>query len=210
MNSKEIGQQSSDWRISIATLEDAKGIHEALIQNLIEIHDIDKIPKKQRKSLENQGFLRKEVGIDYYKQLIEDPNVDIYIAKYNTDIVGFASIHKKKFDIVKVRDVIGELTFDDERTRKLLLDDNIEFAYLDQVSILPEHKRKGVGTVIFQKALQGINNPVVAFIVEEPLVNKASIYWHEHNGFKLKATSGGEYKGKSFKFQIFIHWNEKE
>jgi hypothetical protein len=210
MNSKEIGQQSSDWKISIATLEDAKGIHEALIQNLIEIRDFDKISKKQRKSLENQGFLRKEVGIDYYEQLIGDPNVDIYVAKYNSAIIGFASIHKKKYDIVKVRDVIGELTCDDERTRKLLLDDNIEFGYLDQVSILAEYKRKGLGTVIFQRALLGLNTPVVAFIVEEPLLNKASIYWHEYNGFKLKATSGGEYKGKSFKFQIFIHWNEKE
>jgi len=210
MNNKEINQHSSDLKINIATLEDAKGIHEALIQNLIEIHDFDKIPKKQRKSLENQGFLRKEVEIVYYRQLIEDLDVDIYVAKYDTDIVGFLSIHKKKYDIVKVRDVIGELTFDDEATRKLLLTDNIEFAYLDQVSILPEYKRKGIGSEIFQKALQGLNTPVVAFIVEEPLMNKASIYWHKNNGFKLKATSGGQYKGKSFKFQIFIHWNEKK
>ena len=209
MNSKEKSKDNNDWSIEIATLEDAKGVHQALIQNLIEIHDFDKIPKEQKKSLEDKGFLRKEVGIDYYLQLIEDPKVDIYIAKDNNAVIGFASIHKKKYDIVKVRDVIGKLTFDDERTRKLLLADNIEFAYLDQVSILPEYKRKGVGSIIFQEALQGLNTPVVAFIVEEPLMNKASIYWHKHNGFKLKAMSGGEYKGKSFKFQIFIHWNEK-
>ena len=155
--------------------------------------------------------MRKEVGIDYYEQLIEDQNVDVYVARNNSDnIIGFVSIHKKKYNIVKVRDVIGKLTFDDERTKKLLLDEDTEFAYLDQVSILPKYKRKGVGTAIFQKALEKLNKPVVAFIVEEPLMNKASIYWHERNGFKYNATSGGEYKGKSFKFQIFIHWNEQK
>ena len=57
--------------------------------------------------------------------------------------------------------------------------ESTEFAYLDQVSILPEFKRKGVGTAIFQKALLKLDSPVVAFIVEKPLFNKASIYWHE-------------------------------
>jgi len=78
------------------------------------------------------------------------------------------------------------------------------------VSILLEWKRKGVGTTIFQEALLKSNTPVVAFIVEKPLFNKASIYWHEHNGFEFSAINNGEYKGKAFKFQIFIHWNQKE
>ena len=211
MTNKESDRHKYDGTVDIATLEDAKGIHIALKQNLIEIHDFDKITEKERESLEDDGFLRKEVGIDYYEQLIEDPNIDIHVARNNNDkIIGFASIHKKKYDIIKVRDVIGELTFDDAKTKDLLLDENIEFAYLDQVSIFPEHKRKGVGTAIFQKALLSLDTPVVAFIVEEPLMNKASIYWHENNGFKYNATSGGEYKGKSFKFQIFIHWNRKD
>jgi len=208
MKDTESLNQINTCVVELAKLKDAKGVHEALKQNLIEIYDFDKIPQDQREDLENRGFLRKEVGIDYYKELIEDPNVDLYIAKSKDEtIIGFASIHKKKFNVIKVRDVIGELTFDDERTKKLLLDEDTEFAYLDQVSILPEYKRKGVGTAIFQKALEKLNTPIVAFIVEEPLMNKASIYWHEQNGFKYNATSGGEYKGKSFKFQIFIHWN---
>jgi GNAT superfamily N-acetyltransferase len=108
---------------------------------------------------------------------------------------------------VKVRDVIGNLSFENERTKDLLLNKEIEFAYLDQVSILPEYKRKGVGTVIFQEALLKLDVPVVAFIVEKPMFNKASVYWHEHNGFTLEAISDGEYKGKSFKFLIYVNWN---
>ena len=149
--------------------------------------------------------------IEYYEKLIEEPNTDIYIAKTNTGtIIGFASIHRKKYDIIKVRDVIGKLSFENERTKDLLLNDEIEFAYLDQVSILPEFKRNGIGTAIFQNALLEIDTPVVAFIVEKPLYNKASVYWHENNGFEFSAISGGEYKGKSFEFQVFIHWNKKE
>ena len=97
-----------------------------------------------------------------------------------------------------MRDAIGSLSFKNKKTKDLLLNENTEFAYLDQVSILPEYKRKGVGTAIFQKGLLKINTPVVAFIVEKPLFNKAS------------AISNGEYIGKAFKFQIFIHWNQKE
>ncbi|MBY9015875.1 MAG: GNAT family N-acetyltransferase [Candidatus Lokiarchaeota archaeon] len=200
--------QKSKIIVTTASIEDAEGILNALKQNLIEIRDIDEISQKQRKRLEDEGFLRKEVDIEYYKKLIEDPHIEIYIAKNNTGIiVGFASIHRKKYDIIKVRDVIGKLSFENDRVKDLLLNDEIEFAYLDQVSILPEYKRKGVGTVIFQNALLKLDAPVVAFIVEKPIFNKASVYWHEHNGFTLEAISDGDYKGKSFKFLIYINWN---
>lgn len=193
-----------------ASLEDASGIHNALKQNLVEIRDIDEIKKKKRKELEDKGFLRKEVGIEYYENLIKDSDTQIYLAKDNSgNIIGFASIHRKKYDIVKVRDVIGNLSFEDDRTKELLLKKDTEFAYLDQISILPEFKRKGVATAIFNKALIEVDTPIVAFIVEKPLVNKASIYWHENNGFELSAISDGEYKGKTFKFQIFVHWNDQ-
>jgi len=197
-----------DISVGIATTEDAQGILNALKQNLIEIRDIDEISKTQRKGLEERGFLRKEVDLEYYIKLIEDPNTDIYNAKNNTGIIiGFASIHRKKYDIIKVRDVVGNLSFENERTKDLLLNDEIEFAYLDQVSILPEYKRNGVGSVIFQEALLKLDAPVVAFIVERPIFNKASVYWHEHNGFTLEAISDGDYKGKSFKFLIYVNWN---
>ena len=209
MDEKKLNLQNSKITVQIASLDDSSGIHQALKQNLIEIRDIDEISKKQRKELEEEGFLRKEVDIEYYRKLIEAPYTDIYVAKNNTEtIIGFASIHRKKYDIIKVRDVIGKLSFENERTKDLLLNEEIEFAYLDQVSILPEYKRKGVGTVIFQEALLRIDVPVVAFIVEKPIFNKASVYWHEHNGFILEAISDGDYKGKSFKFLIYVHWNK--
>jgi ribosomal protein S18 acetylase RimI-like enzyme len=196
--------------IKIATKKDAEGILNALKQNLFEIRDVDEISEKKRKELEEEGFLRKEVDIDYYKKLIADRDIYIYIAvSDNGKITGFASIHTKKYDIVKVRDVVGNLSFENKETKDLLLNEKTEFAYLDQISVLPEFKRKGIATVIFQEVLSKLKTPVVAFIVEKPLFNKASIYWHEHNGFEFSAISDGQYKGKEFKFQIFIHWNEK-
>ena len=192
----------------IASLDDVSGIHQVLKQNLIEIRDIDKITNKQRESLEKKGFLRKEVGKKYYKKLIENPHVDIYIAKEkNGDILGFASIHKQIYDVRQVRDVLGNLYTKNEKAREILLSEDKEFAYLDQISILPEYQRKGIGTEIFKQALKDISTPIVAFIVEVPLKNMASIYWHEHNGFFLEAISDGDYKGKSFKFLIYINWN---
>ncbi|MFW9897038.1 MAG: GNAT family N-acetyltransferase [Candidatus Thorarchaeota archaeon] len=196
--------------VKIADEEDAEGILNALKHNLIEIRDVDDISAEKRRKLEDQGFLRKEVDINYYKNLIKDPDIDIYIAKNKMgDIIGFLSIHKKKYNIVKVRDVIGNLSFKNDKTNDLLLNERTEFAYLDQISILPEYKRKGIGTLIFQEAILMISTPIVAFIVEKPIFNKASVYWHKYNGFVFSAISDGEYKGKEFKFQIFVHWNKK-
>jgi ribosomal protein S18 acetylase RimI-like enzyme len=209
MDDKKINSQNSKIIVQIAHIDDVSGIHNALKQNLIEIRDIDDISQKQKQKLEDKGFLRKEVDLEYYKKLINDPYIDIYIAKNNAGIIiGFVSIHRKKYDIIKVRDVVGNLTFENERTKELLLNEEIEFAYLDQISVLPEYKRKGIGSFIFQEALLKLDAPVVAFIVELPIKNKASIYWHERNGFTLEAISDGDYKGKSFKFLIYINWNK--
>ncbi|NHJ19516.1 MAG: N-acetyltransferase [Candidatus Lokiarchaeota archaeon] len=196
------------FNIEVASVTDSQGILEALKQNLVEIRDVDKLSKLKKKELEEEGFLRKEVNLEYYQELIKEPFTDIFIAKNKLGkIIGFASIHRKKNNIVEVRDVVGNLSFENEKTKKLLLNEEKEFAYLDQVSILPKFKHKGVGTAIFQKALTTINTPIVAFIVEEPIFNKSSAVWHERNGFELQATSSGEYKGNAFKFLIYINWN---
>jgi ribosomal protein S18 acetylase RimI-like enzyme len=202
--------QKPTVNVELAGTKDAEGIHNALMQNLVEIRDVDELSQGQINKLEEEGFLRKEVDLNYYKGLIKDPNIDVYTAKVQSGkIIGFISIHRKKKDINKVRDVIGNLTFENQKSSEFLLDEHMEFAYLDQISIIPEYKRKGIGTTIFQKALLNINSPIVAFIVEKPIFNKASVYWHENNGFEFSAISDGEYKGKDFKFKIFIHWNSR-
>ncbi len=209
MGDKKLNLQKTNIIVQIANIDDVSGIHNALKQNLIEIRDFNKITKEQRVVLEEKGFLRKEVDENYYKNLIKNPHIDIYVAKKeNGDIIGFASIHKNIYNVRKVRDVLGNLDTNNARAQELLLDDAKEFAYLDQISILPEYQRKGIGTIIFNKALSELKTPIVAFIVEVPLKNKASIYWHERNGFILEAISDGEYKGKTFKFLIYINWNK--
>ena len=49
-------KEKIDIFVEIASLEDAPGVYNALKQNLIEIRDFDKIPKKKRKNLEENGF----------------------------------------------------------------------------------------------------------------------------------------------------------
>ncbi len=201
----------NDVKIEIATLKDAPGIHKALKKNLIEIRDFDQIPDKQLKELEENGFLRKEVDISYYENLINDPYTDIYVAKTNDGLItGFASVHKKKYNVFNFRSVLDNLYVDDDNARDLLIGKDKEFVYFDQISIIPEYKRKGIGSAIMSKILSDIDKPIVAFIVKVPLTNKASIYWHERNGFELAAKSDGEYKGKIFKFVIYVNWNRKD
>jgi len=202
--------QNLIYNVELASLEDSQGIYNTFKLNLFEMKNVDEISKNQKKELEQAGFLRKEVDLNYYIKLIEDPIIDIYVAKKNSgEIIGFVSIFTKKYCILNVRDITGNFSFKNNKSKDLLLNEKTEFAYLDQVSILPEFKRKGIGTAIFQKALLKLDIPVVAFIVEKPLFNKASAYWHKYNGFKFSARNEGEYKGKSIKFQVYIHWNGK-
>ena len=209
MVDKKVESQKIDVIVEIAKSKDALGVYNALKENLIEIHDFDKISKKQRKYLENRGFLRKEVDIKYYKELIEDQKCDIYIAKnINGDIIGFASIHKNKYNIANFRTTLDNLYTDDKNIEELLTSKEKKFAYLDQISIIPDYQRKGVGIAILNQILANTGVPIVAFIVEIPLANKASALWHEYNGFELAATCDGIYKEKKFQWWIYIHWNK--
>ena len=199
--------QNSKINVSMASRNDAPGVYNALKQNLVEIRDFDKIPKKQRKFLEGHGFLRKEVDIEYYQHLIEDSDTDIYLAKNESgDITGFASIHKNKFNIYNFRSTLDNLYVDDKEVKALLIREDKKFNYLDQISVLPDYKRKGIGTAIIKTIIANSDLPLVAFIVDAPLANIASAHWHEYNGFELKATCDGEYKGKKIIWSIYIHY----
>ncbi len=198
-------------RVHLATLEDVSGIHNALIQNLIEIRDVNDLTKEQKNKLEEQGFLRKEVNKKYYAKLIENPNCDIYVAKNSENkIIGFASVHKNKYDVRNFRSTLRNLYAKKDKVKSLLTDKDKAFGYLDQVSIIPEMQHKGVGSAIMKKIFREIDMPIVSFIVKIPLANKASAHWHEKIGFKLEATSDGEYKGEKFEWLIYINWNEKD
>ncbi|MFX0011148.1 MAG: GNAT family N-acetyltransferase, partial [Candidatus Hermodarchaeota archaeon] len=187
----------------------APGVYYVLKQNLVETQDFDKIPKKLRKILENEGFLRKEVDIEYLQNLIEDRNTDIYVAKNDEGkIIGFASIHKDKFNIYNFRSTLDNLYVDDPELEALLINEEKKFNYLDQISVLPEYKRKGIGTALLVEIIANSRLPIVAFIVDAPLANIASAHWHEYNGFELKATCDGEYKGKKFIWSIYIRFTK--
>ena len=200
-----------EFIVELATLKDSSGIYYAFKQNLIEINDFENIPDKTVKKLENEGFLRKEVGEDYYKDLISSNLCDIYVAKGNNGkVLGFASIHKNKSDVRKFRSTLENLYINNIQIKNLLTNESSKFAYLDQISILPKYKRKGIASAIISKALHNLQFPIVAFIVEAPLANKASALWHEKCGFELVGTCDGSYKGKKFAWKIYLNWNIKK
>ena len=205
MVNKDVDSKNFEVIVQIASLKDSSGIHKALKRNLIEIRDFDEITDEQRKRLENRGFLRKEVDEDFYIQLIQDINKKIYVAKNKRgDVIGFASIYNNENKIKTIRKTLQNLHIKDKEILDLLVNEKKSFAYLDQISVLPEFKRKGVGAAILEKALVDINIPLVAFIVKLPLMNKASALWHEHTGFELVGTGDGDYKGKKFEWLIYI------
>ncbi|GAI25860.1 unnamed protein product [marine sediment metagenome] len=196
--------------IEVASLEDAPGVHKALLSNLVEIRDLDELKKEEKDHLEEHGFLRKEEPVDYYEKLIKDEDVDVYIAKEpDGKIIGFGSIHKKKYDIANFRSTLDKLYANDENIKSLLTNESSRFAYLDQISIFKEHQRQGIGSQIMQKMLEDLDIPVVSFVVKLPLANNSSVRWHERNGFEMAATCDGAYKGKKFEWWIYIHWNKK-
>ena len=197
-------------KIEIANLEDVIDILNIVKQNLIQVRDINRISEESKRELEEQGFLRKEIDKEYFENLITNSNSDIYIAKNkDNNIIGFASFHKKNYNIEKVRDITGNFFLKNDLTKELFHNDTKAFAYLEQISVLPEYKSQGIGTAIFQTILSKIDYPIVAFIVEKPILNKASREWHIYNGFEFVGTNISEYKGMDFKFQIFVNWNKK-
>jgi GNAT superfamily N-acetyltransferase len=193
-------------KVSKAVSADSKGIHEALLKNLIKIESFDEISESRKKILKKEGFLRKEVQEKYYSDLIRDPGCEIYVAKDSAGkIIGFASFHLNKSDIWSVRSTLSNLYVDDDEDLRILTDKNTYFIYLDQISVIPSYKRKGIGSAIFKEASSILKDPIISFVVKLPLANSASIYWHERNGFKTIGTSDGFYKGKKLETWIFLH-----
>ena len=209
LNSKGNNQNNIEFVISLANFRDAEGIHKVLMHNLVEIDDVNKLTPNQRESLEEHGFLRKKVDLDFYIRLIKDPTVNVYTAKDNTgEVIGFATIYNYYQNVRNLRDTAIDLHVENDLTNELLTANNKQFAYLDQISVNPQYQRKGIGTAILKQALNEIKEPFVSFIVDAPLANKASARWHEQNGFKLEATADGTYKGVPFKWSIYINWNK--
>lgn len=200
-----------DIKVSKAVSADSKGIHEALVKNLIKIENFDEISEKQKKILKKEGFLRKEVKENYYSDLISDPTCEIYVAKDGAGkVIGFASFHLNKSNIWSLRSTLKNLYVDDHEDLALLTDENTNFIYLDQISVIPSYKRKGIGSAIFNEASSILMEGIVSFVVKLPLPNSASIYWHERNDFKTIGTGDGFYKKKKFEWLIFLHMHHKE
>ncbi len=199
-----------EYKIEIADISDAEGIYTALKSNLVEIQDLNLISETQRRELEENGFLRKEVDLGYYQNLIQNQKTEIYIAKTKEgQILGFASIHKEQSDIKKLRNTLDNLYIDNQDIEALLMNKEKSFIYLDQISIIKKYKRKGIATKLMEDILENNQIPIVAFIVKKPLYNKASALWHKFNGFKLVGTADGYYKDKLFEWLIYIHWNKR-
>jgi GNAT superfamily N-acetyltransferase len=200
-----------DIKVSKAVSADSKGIHEALVKNLIKIENFDEISEKRKKILKKEGFLRKEVQENYYSDLIRDPNCEIYVAKDGAGkVIGFASFHLNKSNIWSLRSTLKNLYVDDNEDLALLTDENTNFIYLDQISVIPSYKRKGIGSAIFNEASSILNDSIISFVVKLPLPNSASIYWHERNDFKTIGTGDGFYKKKKFEWLIFLHRYHKK
>lgn len=194
-----------EFTITKAKLEDSTGIHALLLKNLIEVQDVKELTPTRRHTLETEGFLRKEVAEKYYADLIQNPDVDIFIAKNPTgEIVGFATFHLKKSDVRIFRTTLQSLNIRNTDILELLTMSDRTFVYLDQVSIDPEYQRQGVGRALIQHVIPLITTPMVSFIVKEPLANLASSRWHEKVGFKLVGLANGSYKNVSFEWEIYL------
>jgi len=201
--------KTQQFLVSKASEEDSPGIHKILLKNLIEVKDVNSLTPKEKELLKEHGFLRKEVPESYYSDLIQDPEVDIYIAKNKgNEIIGFATFHLNKTDIRNFRSSVDKIDADKPEYLDLLTNSKKKFIYLDQIAVDPKFHRNGIGKLIFQNAQQNFTKPVVSFIVKTPLDNLASAKWHEQVGFTKIVEVEGKYKENNFKWWVYLFRNE--
>jgi ribosomal protein S18 acetylase RimI-like enzyme len=206
-------------KVVLGTIDDVPAIHSILKRSLLDVQDIDELSTEGRNYFENRGFLRKEVPPSFYRNLIDNKNSAIYVAKEekgvdeqqkiekdlsNSIILGFASIYKSKSNVYEFRSTLKDLFPKTKEIEDLLTNPSSSFLYLDQIAVLPEYRRKNVASYLLRAILEDTNLPIVAFIVIKPLINKASIRWHESKGFKLAATCDGEYRDEKLEWNIYI------
>ena len=202
---KKKNNETEQFLVTKADEADSQGIHKILLKNLIEVKNVNSLTSKEKEMLKEHGFLRKEVPESYYLELIKNPEVDIYIAKNSSnEIIGFATFHLNKADIRRFRSSVDKIDTNRPENLDLLTDSYKKFIYLDQIAVDPKLHRNGIGMLIFQTAQQNFTDPVVSFIVKNPLDNVASAKWHEKVGFTHIATVDGKYKDTKFNWWVYL------
>lgn len=195
-------------KILLATLEDVPQIHNILIQNLFDVKTTENLTEERRQLFEESGFLRKEVPERFYSELISNEDSTIFVVKNDkSQILGFASIYPRKSNVYDFRSSLVNLFGETSEIEDFLTMPDSEFLYLDQIAVLPEYRRNGIASKLFETTLSSTHFPIVAFVVTKPLMNKASIQWHKNNGFEYAGRADGSYKGIILEWDIYIHWN---
>ncbi|RYI26924.1 GNAT family N-acetyltransferase [Bacillus infantis] len=102
----------------------------------------------------------------YYRELLEDPNCEILIAKISEEIVGFA-----------VMEINESPAFDSMVTRK--------FAYMNDFGIKRSCQRKGIGKILFEACVEWSKNKDAASLdLNVWEFNKKAISFYENFGME--------------------------
>lgn len=146
-------------------------------------------------SLENMpsdknGFLTHNPGYSYYEEMINKSDY-CYVAVEQGRSVGFLLAYSS--DMFDPNDDIQRYFMDNYPGQN--------FIYIFQVAICPEHQKKGLGRMLYEKLFKDTPGIIKRTIISAEPYNKASEIFHQKIGFKKAGTMYRSDGGSSFIYE---------
>lgn len=152
--------------IRVALASDADGCHQLLRRVLVSA-DAD----------EDAGFLIEDATIDKIRVLFS--RGPCRVADHHGKIVGFVlAFRTESLEFLSLRERLGETLW-----ATFIEHVGSDSLYIDRVAVAPEYRRHNIGRRLYESLFKVARGSVVALLVEEPILNRASVGFHLALGF---------------------------
>lgn len=177
-------------------------------QNLLKPEGLIEISESEINQLMENGFvIGDHTDVDLLNW-IEDSDARIYVARSSEEesILGFAIILEDDKTKEKINNYTNDMTIKNNKFMQIVKSE--KFVYLIQILINKQFIGKGIGTALARYIIEKETKPIISYVIKQPIMNKASVYFHLKTGFEYVGTYNGEYGGfNDYQSICFLHEN---
>lgn len=148
-------------------------IREATEKDIDTIVNITNEHLYAKKDKFDNGFFIKGISHESVLESINTKGNHIFIAEYDNKPVGYADVRFKNPGFGN--EIDPSVTH--------LLSSFPQWFGIYRIAVSAKYQNQGIGSELVRRAKENLNGPLVSTIVTSPVVNTASIAFHEKNNF---------------------------
>lgn len=152
-----------------------------------------KFNDSEESKAEDDGFIIGDHSVEDFSNWIASADDKIYIAidEETQKIVGYAVLLDNEDTRSRISNYAKNMEIIVPKFEKIVKNDN--YVYLIQIAFSSGYQKQGLGSQLMRFIILKESKPIISYVMEKPLLNKPSIYFHLKNGFIVVGHYLGEY-----------------